>query len=85
MLGGGGGGRERNESLRSPLDKLSRTLLMLLGLRMSFLIFDKKSSSSGNLDALGFQPFLSRIGGRWLRLSMYVDKWLLSAPLDLFP
>ena len=31
---------------------------------MSFLTLDKKSSSSGNLEIGGFQPFLPGIGGR---------------------
>lgn len=49
---------------RSPLDKLSRARLMLLGLRMPFLTLDKKSSSSGNLETDGLQAFLPGIGGR---------------------
>ena len=42
---------------RSPLGKLSRIQLTLRGLKMSFLIFDKKWSSSGNLETGGFQLF----------------------------
>ena len=49
---------------RSPLHKLSLARLMLLGLRMSFLTLDKKSSSSGNLETGGLQAFLPGIGGR---------------------
>ena len=37
---------------------------MLRGFKMSFLTLDKKSSSSGNLEIGGFQPFLPGISGR---------------------